>query len=136
MNQPLISPAECAELAQIMGIKYAAHLDGKEFVISVQQQQEWVYVTVTLKNMQESFYYPVEARIHRDVPLEPREAALFLLDYLDLYFDDYLREKDVYFPLDWAQYVYEGIDFHVRGQILNLEAQRQADALLQPQSHG
>ena len=60
------------------------------------------------------------------------EAALFLIDYIDTYFEEFLLEEDeeLYLPIDWAKHTYEAVEFEVKGQIKNEKLEDMADDLL------
>jgi hypothetical protein len=138
-EQPkFVSPDECAELVRLMARKYAASLDHRYFEAELNKDSRGVYAKVTLRNQTGSFFYPVEGRLaHLDHDMSEREAALFLLNYIDAYFDEYFREGgEVYLPIDWADYEDDGIPLQLKGQIFNLEVERMADELLERGSLG
>lgn len=120
------------ELATLLNKKYKVQLDDKSFSVSAKMEEGVVSVTVVLKNKDESFYYPVEARVkHIEEELSPGEALYFLVDYIDTYFEEYLTEDDnIYLPIDWASFEYEAVSFELKGQILNRKADLLADQLL------
>lgn len=120
---------ECAALADVMQRKYASLAGRRQFLIEAKKETRGVYAKVTLRNESGSFFYPVEGRIADiDHDLTPREACLLVLDYIDAYYAEYLREGgDVYLPIDWAEYEVDGIPLQLKGQILNLEVENMAD---------
>ncbi len=125
-----LTPAECTDLAKIMTLKYGAHLKDRVFSMEAQVEKAGVMITVTLASPNGRFHYPVEARMETTIQdLTPREACTFLLDYVDGYFEEYLQEE-ILLPIEWKEYDYEGRSLQIRGQILNLELERAADALL------
>ncbi|MBF0443246.1 MAG: hypothetical protein HQK54_15160 [Oligoflexales bacterium] len=128
-----VSSEELAFLSEQMNKKYIAYLtDGKSFKIDARLEDNGVFVTTLLKNPDDSFYYPVEARVDfRKEGLTPYEAGLFLIDYIDIYFEEYLTETDILtLPIDWTLHSYDAVDFHIKGQILNLKLERMADELI------
>jgi hypothetical protein len=126
-----ISVKECSALSNLMEKKYASFLSQRSFETEVTKDARGVYAKVTLKNATGSYFYPVEGRIaHLDHDMSARDAGLFLLDYIDAYFEEYFREGDVYLPIDWSNYEHDGVPLQLKGQILNLEAERLADELL------
>ena len=128
-----VSATECDELAQLMEYKYATFLDGRVFSVTTELKDDAVYVTVLLKNADDSFFYPVEARlIYEEEELSPHAAGLFLIDYIDCYFDEYFTEEseNLFIPIDWNTRQWDAVDFQIRGQVLNLKVERMADALL------
>ncbi len=136
-----ISEAECSDISAVMTKKYSAFLGDRSFIISAEHlcdnkngenpTLEYVYVKVLLKNQSESFYYPVEGRIPLTENQTKREATLFLFDYIDFYFEEYLMgDSDVYIPIDWTNFECEGFQFQLKGQVLNMELEKKADTLL------
>lgn len=123
---------ETQELAATMGRKYASFLNERFFEIEAKFDGQGVYVTVLLRNDSGSFYYPVEGRIaDSDHHMTRHQAGLFLLDYVDSYFEEFFRENgEVYLPIDWATFDWDGTQVQVRGQILNLELEEMADKWL------
>ena len=130
-NSPL-SLEERTELERIMNIKYASKLNGRLFVITAHQDKASSFIKITLLNSDESFYYPIEGRIeHKSQNLSVKEASLLLIDYIDSYFDEFLREdENVFVPIDWSEFIYEGFTLSLRGQILDLKSESIADKIL------
>ena len=128
-SQQKISTEECDALAETMSRKYASFLNGRYFEVSLKHDQTGNFATVLLRNDSGSFYYPVEGRISDyDHDLNRHDATLFLIDYIDSYFEEFFRENgEVYLPIDWAAFEWEGIPIQLRGQILNLEVENMAD---------
>lgn len=128
-----VTEAEQKAFASVMDRKYASFMKQRSFKVDMKKDARGVYATVTLANASGSYFYPVEGRIaNLDHDMNPRDAGLFLLDYIDLYFAEYFHDGgDVYLPIDWAEYEHDGIPLQLKGQILNLEAERLADALLE-----
>ena len=132
-TKPPVPPAECADLAQMLETKYGAYLGNRTFIITSEMKDGGVFVTVLLKNPDDTFYYPVEARMnHVAQELLAKRAGVFLIDYIDAYFEEYFTEEDenLFLPIDWADMQWDTVDFQIRGQILNLKVERMADALL------
>lgn len=132
IDKQLLDESECQDLALAMQRKYSGYLNGRTFAISTRLEEPGVAVQVLLHNADDSFHYPVEARIlPEEEELSVRKGCLFLIDYIDLYFEEYLTEdEDLFIPIDWANYQYEAVDFQMRGQILNLKVETMADQLL------
>lgn len=130
LKKPLLDD-ELKELSHAMDTKYKSALDGRSFSMETEQKDDGVYVKVLLKNQDSSFYYPVEARVkYKHEELGISEAALFLIDYIDTYFEEFLVSQEIYLPIDWADYEYEAINFQVKGQIFNKKLDQMADELL------
>ena len=128
----LLAEADLDFLASCMDKKYAMHLSGRGFKIKNWQADEGVYVEVTLAHKDRSFVYPVSGRIkHKQEEMSEREAALFLIDYIDSYFEEFWQEdEDLFIPIDWTNFDYEAVDFQLRGQIFNEKVESMADELL------
>jgi hypothetical protein len=131
-QQPFISSDETKALATLMERKYASFIGQRTFEAGISRDARGVYAKVVLRTPDGSFYYPVEGRmLHDDHDMTHRAAGLMLLDYIDAYFDEYLKEGgDVYLPIDWADYDADGVALQLRGQILNLLVEKMADELL------
>lgn len=131
-SEGLVTKDECRKLAQAMASKNQVYLDGRTFKIKCDQQESMVTVTLTLSNESQSFVYPVEARIDSAKEgLSVRDASLFLIDYIDAYFEDFFADgEELYLPIDWADMTYDANNFQIKGQILNVKAEDLADELL------
>lgn len=120
------------ELAQQLNKKFQVWRGERSFLIESFREFGAVLVHVTLRNADESFDYPVEARIDFAAEeMDAQEAALFLIDYIDLYFSEFFEEDEgLFIPIDWSPYEYEAIEFEMRGQIHNRVIERMADEIL------
>ncbi len=133
LNTKFLSQAECNDLADMMQQKYGLYLDGRTFDVSVEMQPgDVVFARILLRNEDDSFHYPVEARMkYKTEEMSPREAALFLIDYVDVYLEEYFEDQGgLFLPIDWADHEYCGTEFQVRGQIFNLKVEKMADEIL------
>ena len=138
-NTEFVNQDDLETLAKSMESKYAMALKGRTFRIEAEVKGRGVFVTVILSNADKSYYYPVEARVlYEKEEMQRGEAALFLIDYIDAYFDEYLiqENEEIYLPIDWADFHYEAIDFQMRGQILNLKLEEMAEQLLRDSPSG
>ena len=133
-NAPeFVTNEECQELAETMMKKYRIALKDRSFSVRASLQGKGVYITVLLANPEQTYFYPVEARMmYAEEELTPREAALFLIDYVDSYFEEYLLEEDedLFLPIDWTDHEYDAFDFQIKGQILNRKLEALADEWL------
>jgi hypothetical protein len=126
-----LTEADCREVQRDLTRKYAGTIKDRYFEVVATRDARGAYATVTLRNRSGSFFYPVEGRIaHHDHDLSSRDAGLLLLESIDAYFDEYLRDGDVYLPIDWSEFEVDGVPFQLKGQILNLMVERMADELL------
>ncbi len=132
-TEQFLSKTELDAIAVVMDRKYASQVNHRRFEVSANKDATGVYAKVTLRNRSGSFFYPVEGRIaNLDHDMAPKEAAIYVLDYIDAYFAEFFREGgEVYLPIDWSEYEYDGVPLQLKGQILNLEVEKMADELLE-----
>ncbi|MEI8025742.1 MAG: hypothetical protein WCI18_05260 [Pseudomonadota bacterium] len=132
MNNEKLMASEIAELTHILDRKHAASLGDRFFSIKVDSDESKAFVTVTLRNAGESFYYPVEGRIAcKSQELSPKDGAMLLLDFIDVYFEEFFHDRqDTWLPIDWAGFNFEGFEFELKGQVLNKRTEELADLFL------
>jgi hypothetical protein len=128
----VLTKEEEFSLSQIMNRKYAVYLNGRFFRLDLKIDYEAAYATVTLLSKDESFYYPVDARIaHKDQEIDAKTSVLMLLDYVDIYFDEYFREQEnTFLSLDWTAYSFEGTELEMKAQVRNKHAETLADQII------
>ncbi len=128
-----LSGDEINELSKMMEKKYQPALLGKKISISLHTTEAETEVVVLLASQDETFYYPIEARMdYQSQEMSAVEAQLFLIDYIDQYLEDYLLEDDsLMIPIDWTSYSYDAVDFQMKGQILNRKLEELASRLLE-----
>lgn len=130
------SSQDLALLTETFNKKYRAYLVDslhklRFFELVAHREHQGVFVKVVLQNASKAYYYPIEARIADvDHDFSPKEAALFLFDYIDSYFEEYLKNGDVYLPIDWTEFEFDGTPFQLKGQIFNLHLEHLADQIL------
>lgn len=136
-QQDHIAATECAEIARNLNNKYGSFAGSRYFELSFDADKEAVFVKVILRDEPGGFFYPVEGRLaYSDFDLKKRDAAMLMIDYIDMYFDEYFREEGgCYLPIDWANYEYDEVSFQLKGQVLNLQAENMADELLRDTLH-
>lgn len=127
-----IAHDEIIQLTQILERKHSTFLGDRFFTMTCSQDEAHAYVTVTLRNASESYFYPVEGRIPcRSQDLSSREGALILVDFADVYFEEFFREgEDTWLTIDWMGYSLEGFNFQMKGQRLNKLADQVVDLFL------
>ena len=128
----VLTKEEEFSLIQILNRKYAVYLNGRFFRLNLSVDTEAAYATVTLLSQDEAFFYPVDARIaHKDQEVDPKNAVLLLLDYIDIYFDEYFREQEnTFLPLDWTAYTFEDVELEMKAQVRNKKAESLADQII------
>ena len=126
-----MSKMECQQIVEALQERHGAYLKEDEwFEVSGRRSPQEVQITMTLRNRDESLYYPVEGKI--DVEANrltgPIAAQFLLLDFQDNYFYRFLREeRDVYLPIDWAEFQSDQYQLYARGQIFNRRLETLAD---------
>lgn len=112
--------------------KYSRFLMGRKITLVPKLNNKTVLVTMTLASPDLSFYYPIESYLdYENEKLDKKEAMKFLIDYIDLYLEEYFdEEEDLFLPLDWSKFSYEDKVFYMKGQKRNLKLEQEADKLL------
>lgn len=127
----IFTAQELRSLAQRFNARFHDTRGGRWFVIDAAERDGNTWVQVLLRNDDDSFHYPVEARIAPCKTRAPRAQAFFLLTFIDSYWEEFFEEgEDVFIPIDWSSYEYQGEKFQLRGQVLNRMAEKMADELL------
>ncbi|MEZ4742251.1 MAG: hypothetical protein R3B45_07375 [Bdellovibrionota bacterium] len=132
LNSQVLNEDEISAIEKSLNTKFSLWLKERIFELTTSSLSDAVHVVLTLKNALMTYHYPVEARLmHKEQNVSKKEASLFLIDYIDAYFDEYFREDEqVYLPIDWKDFEYEGISFQIKGQILNSYMEKLADRIL------
>jgi len=133
MTETFISETELNELSSLLNRKHASFLGERRFSIKADLDGDGIFVDVVLRNEDETYFYPVSTRIDlSQEELNAKDAALFLIDFVDLYFDDYFDGgESVFLPIDWTDFQYDAVNFQMKGQIINQRLESMADQLLQ-----
>lgn len=131
-SQPSLLPTELLEIEDLLFHRFAPHLEGRLFSVTTYSQDPYLTVVITLSSDDDSFYYPVEARVHLiDQDTTPRRSALMMIDYLSLYFEEYFdSDGEVLLPIDWTPHLSDNIEFYLRAQVRNKKLEDQANRLL------
>jgi hypothetical protein len=130
--QPALTDDLHSELAQLLDKKYQVWRGERSFTVTSHREFDAVFVSVLLKNPDETFFYPVEGRIDFAAEeMDVQEAAIFLINFIDLYFAEFFEEDEgLYIPIDWSPYQYEAVDFELKGQIVNMQIEKLAEQWL------
>lgn len=131
-NNPKLTTAECDVIAAAMQTKYSSFLGERRFKVEATGPADEAHVIVALASPDKSFHYPIEGRMNaKDEGLAVKAAEMFLLDFIDVYFEEYLtRDGDTYLPIEWAAFECEGKTIHLKGQVLNSMLEQMADEIL------
>ena len=140
--KPVWSEAETKKISALLNMKYRALLDNEQFQVESGCDDNQVQIKVTLERGDKSVFYPIEL-IHvyesreDQNQISPDELAALMLDYIDVYWQEYLNDgRDVFVPLAWGKHTCEGIDFFIRGFVRNRSLEEQADELFRKHGHG
>ena len=128
------TPDEIAQMEAIFNEHFFENLKKDENIFFEGYYEDGVcYATLTLKNHDESFYYPVETSISlkENPELDEKMARAALLNFIGEYFEDYFEEnRETYITIDWAPYKAEGLTIYARGQVLNKKLENMGDDIL------
>ncbi|NBO37196.1 hypothetical protein EBU99_01290 [bacterium] len=140
--KPVWSTAELQKISSLMNVKYRALLNNEQFQVESGTDSNQVQIKVTLESSDKSMFYPIEL-IHildsreGESQLTPDEVAALMLDYIDVYWQEYLNDgRDVFVPLAWDKHSCEGVEFFIRGFVRNISLEQQADELFRKHGHG
>ena len=132
IDKQVVSDSEINNLCKIMNIKHSAFLKDRTFTLSYKVEDSKIFVKCILQNTDKSFFYPIESYKNlKENNLSLRDLIFLLLDYIDIYFSEFFAEnEEVLIPIDWTEYTFENMKFHLRGQIRNLYREKMADKIL------
>lgn len=123
---------EIKELGHMLEKKHAMYLEGRSFSVTSELNKDVLKVNVVFSNDDKSFYYPIQTRMNvKAEEMAVKDAAMLLVDYVDLYLDDYFEEAEALnIPIDWSDFEYDAVKFQMKGQVINRLVEAQADMLL------
>ncbi|MCX6112999.1 MAG: hypothetical protein NTY22_06955 [Proteobacteria bacterium] len=128
------TPDEVAQMEAVFNERFFDNLKKDENIsFEGYYEDEICYITLALKNQDESFYYPVETSISlkENHELDAEGARIALLDFIGSYFEDYFEEnRETSIPIDWTLYKADDLTLYARGQVLNKKLENMADDIL------
>lgn len=128
------TPEEIGEIEAVFNDRFFAYLKKDENIfIEGHYSEAACFMTLTLKNQDETYYYPFEASIASkdNSDMQADEAKMTLIDFIAAYFDEFFaEERKTYVPIDWATFNIEGVKIKARGQISNKKLEKEADEIL------
>lgn len=133
------NPEALMAIGELLQKKYSPFLQNEEFWVESGYNREQVQILVNLRSKDESIEYPVECvyLVADNVENSPEDTAYLMLDYLDVYWSEYLTEgRDTFFPLDWSKHTCEGVEFFIRGFVRNVQLEREAEKIFEESGHG
>lgn len=137
--RPIWDEATVEKTEGLLNKKYLAYLDDEFFELQSGETRDQVQIKLTLVGKDRTIEYPIECVhvLRDDSEILNQEVAELMLDYLDVYWNEYLSGgRDVFVPLDWSQHTCEGVEFYMRGFVRHVHLERSADALLREHGHG
>lgn len=141
----IFDEAEVKKICQYLNKKFSTLLKNEKFSLETGFKGTQVQLKLILSNEDKSFYYPIEAicmneplpEDEEDEMLTPNDVAYLMLDYLTLYFEEFLTEdRNVFLPLDWSVHQSDEFSFFLRGFVRNLKVEKIADEFLAKHGHG
>ena len=130
----LISPFEARRVERMIARLHGGRLRRDESIgVSGWYDGDWLCVRWELANGDRSAVYPVDCRVDwRRAGLPDSVLKDRIYDFFGHFFDAYLREHRAPFTgIDWEDVDFAGTTLHIRGQVRNERAEREADALLE-----
>ena len=125
----IFSERDLAQLNDRFNSRYHDRRGDRSFTINAKCYDDKVWMQTLLRNNSDTFHYAVETYTSKNK--HPRAQAFFLLAYMDAYWDEYFSEDEgVYLPIDWTEHCYQEEKFFIKGQVLNLKAEKLANDLL------
>jgi hypothetical protein len=129
-----MTPEEIAQMEATFNEQFFDDLQKDENIFFEGHYEDGVcYLTLILKNEEETFYYPFETSISfkENPDLNDKEARVALLDFIGSYFDDYFSsQRETLVTIDWASYKLDDLNIYARGQVLNKKLESMADDIL------
>lgn len=141
MPESVWSDETVEKIETLLQRKYQAFLENEFFEIEVGANKFQVQLRTTLVGKDGKVTYPVESVHMLDLTSEDapsaEEVAELMLDYLDVYWNEYLTGgRETFVPLDWSKYTCEGVDFYMRGFVREVGLEKQADELFKLHGSG
>jgi len=127
-------PEEIAQMEAVFNEKFFSFLKKDENVFFEGYfSEQTCYITVLLKNEDETYYYPFETAIplNQNPGVTEDGAKKFLLDFIGEYFETFFAdERETFVPVDWTLFEVEGANIYARGQVVNKKLEKMGDAIL------
>lgn len=133
------SDEELFNIKKLLNKKHFVYLEKESLEIESGVSAEQIQIRVSLIKNDNSTCYPIECIFVKETAegFKESEIAVSMLDYLDIYWENYFtEERNVFILLDWSLHEFEGITFYMRGFIRNLQLEAHADEFLLKHGHG
>ncbi len=137
--QKVWSDETTASISELLEKKHSPFLEGEEFLVESGRNLDQIQIQINLRKKDGSIEYPIECVYPVDSAndRDPSDVAYLMLDYLDVYWHEYLSDgRDTFFPIDWSKHTCEGVEFFVRGFVRNVKLEREAEKLFEEEGYG
>ncbi len=111
---------------------FRSYLIEKTLTCYSNSDRDFVTVQVLLQDSEGEFYYPIQARCKWDGKrdLSKKDTALFLLDQVAVYLNEYFMEPSTLLTIEWSSHEHSSRSYELRGQIFNKKLETMADEFL------
>ncbi|MFH1223263.1 MAG: hypothetical protein V1647_02845 [Pseudomonadota bacterium] len=127
-------PEEIAQMEAVFNERFFSFLKNDENIyFEGYFSEQTCYITVTLKNQDETYYYPFETALpmNENPNTSEEEAKITLLDFTGEYFNEFFtNERGTLIPIEWTLYKEDGKNIYARGQVLNKKLEDMAEEVL------
>jgi hypothetical protein len=129
-----IAPEEIAEMESSFKERFQSYIMNEEDIsFEGYYTDQALYLTLILKNFDESFYYPVETVVSKtdNKGIGSAQARFTLLDFIGAYFEEFFESnRETFLPIVWSPFTLNEITLSCKGQILNRKLDKLGDELL------
>jgi hypothetical protein len=129
----LVGEYEARRVERMLRDLYVRWLRPSERIaVHAHEEAGWVAMRWELADAERREVYPVEARVElAPQRLRPREAVDLLYDFLGAQMGEYVQGRDPFSGPTWEAVEFAGKQVYVRGQVLRVRAEREADAMIE-----
>ena len=133
----VFTPEESAKVESQLNQKYIMYLNKKAITVECLKIADEICLRVLIANPDQSFYYPIDAKFNllKYGKVKSKEAAWLMLDYIDTYLSEYFYDNDTFLTIEWSNHSFEDKEFLLKGQIYNVQLEKQADELIKNSQH-
>jgi hypothetical protein len=129
------TPEEIAKMESAFNEEFLSFLNRDEniYIEGYIDEEKVMYLNLTLKNREETYFYPFQTKIleSENSDLKEEDAMHLLLDFIASYFDDFFKSsRNTFVLIDWKKYEFKERVLYAKGQVLNKRAEDLADKFL------
>lgn len=130
-----LTPEEVAKMESAFNEEFLSFLNRDEniYIEGYIDEEEVLYLNLTLKNREETYFYPFQTKILKkeNSDLKEEDAMHVLLDFIASYFDDFFDSgRNTFIPIDWKKYDFKEKVLYAKGQVLNKKIEDLGDKFL------